>query len=53
MVRARERMQCAGFDSVPLYAKVQAAEDALHALWVALHYRSCPSGTGQSRSERG
>jgi hypothetical protein len=52
LIRARERMEKGGFTSDPLYAKVRAAADALHTLWVAAHYASSPCGTGQTPRER-
>jgi hypothetical protein len=48
LIRARERMECGGFTSDPLYAKVRAAANAMHALWVAAHHAGSPCGTGQT-----
>jgi hypothetical protein len=48
MLRVRERMEKTGFNPTDeLYPPVRAAEDALHRLWVHLHYRSCERGTGR------
>jgi hypothetical protein len=33
-----------------LYRLVAAANEALHALWVELHYQSCGHGVGRSDS---
>jgi hypothetical protein len=42
LYRLRERMQKRGItESDPLYAKVQAAYDAVFRLWIDLHYRGC------------
>jgi hypothetical protein len=48
MIRVRERMDKTGFNPTDeLYPLIKAAEDALHRLWVRLHYRSCGHGTGR------
>ena len=47
LVRLRERMDRAAFSHDPLYPLVRSAEEALHRLSVALHYRSREHGTGQ------
>ena len=39
--RLRERMVNAGRRDDPLYARVRAALDAAHALWVNCHSRGC------------
>ena len=49
VVRARERMERAALTSDPVYQLVRAAEEALHSLFVAVHYRSCDGGTGEPR----
>jgi hypothetical protein len=41
MVLLRERMEKAGRTDDPLYPAVVAAHEAMHSLWVHLHYRAC------------
>ena len=47
IVAARERMGRLALTTDPVYQRVQKAEDAIRALWVELHYRSCEGGVGQ------
>jgi len=45
---ARERMQKLGFaHDDRLYQAVVAAQDAMHALRIHLHYASCERGVGE------
>jgi hypothetical protein len=39
--RVRDRMEKTGRKDDPAYPLVAAAHDALHSLWVYLHYRGC------------
>jgi hypothetical protein len=51
-VALRERMErrgCARTDK--LYQLVRAAENALHAVYVEVHYLSCAGGTGRPSGE--
>jgi len=41
MVLLRERMEKTGRTDDPLYPAVRAAHEAMHSLWVHLHYRAC------------
>jgi hypothetical protein len=46
--RLRERMEKAGFPpDDKLFALVSKAYDAVHALFVELHYLGCESGVGR------
>ena len=49
LCRLSSRMSRVGLDvgDPKLYRRVRAAEDALHALTVELHYQSCASGVGR------
>ena len=45
VVELRERIEKSGHTADPLYPAVRAAAEAMHGLWVHLHYRA----TGMSR----
>jgi hypothetical protein len=47
IVGARERMERLALNTDPVYQLVRKAEDAIRALWVELHYRSCESGVAR------
>ncbi|HKA53448.1 MAG TPA: hypothetical protein VKJ47_07275 [Candidatus Binatia bacterium] len=48
LFRARERMQTLGFaHDDRLYQAVVAAQDAMYALRIHLHYASCERGVGE------
>ncbi|HKB00979.1 MAG TPA: hypothetical protein VKD90_02110 [Gemmataceae bacterium] len=48
LVRLRERMEQRGAVSTDkLYQLVRAAENALHSVYVEVHYLSCEGGTGR------
>jgi hypothetical protein len=41
LIQLRERMEETGRKTDPLYAAVKPAHEAMHALWVRCHHRSC------------
>jgi hypothetical protein len=48
LVALRERMERVGFNRADkLYQLVRAAENALHSVYVEVHYLSCGGGTGR------
>ena len=48
--RLRERMEKTHFPpNDELYLLVKSAQDAVHALWVNLHYRSCEGQVGRRK----
>jgi hypothetical protein len=52
LIRLRRRMERVGFlPDDPFFCLVAKAQDALQHLTVTLHYRSCPSGVGESESK--
>ena len=44
LVELRERMEKTGRKGDPLYPAVVKAHEAMHSLWVHLHYRGCGVG---------
>jgi hypothetical protein len=53
LARLRSRMEQAGFlPDDPLFRLVSKAYDAVHALSVHMHYRSCKSGVGRAEGSK-
>jgi hypothetical protein len=53
LYRLRERIDKQGFPKDdPLRLRVEAAHNAMHSLWVELHYMSCASGCGRPDRKR-
>lgn len=55
VVQLRERLEKTGRKDDPLYPVVKAAAEAMHRLWVQLHYRGCgvdrPPSEGEAATD--